>query len=60
MLRLSSEILSYYVPENPNKEKEPILNSELQRKYLPPKSEAQRQRNESGKSRKLAEVRPEN
>ena len=37
------EILSYYIPENPTKEKEPILSRELQRKYLLPKSEAQRQ-----------------
>ena len=39
------EILSYYIPENPTKEKEPILSRELQRKYLLPKSEAQRQQN---------------
>ena len=38
-------ILSYYVPKKPNKEKEPILNGELQRKFLPPKSDAQRERN---------------
>ena len=48
------EILSYYIPENPDKEKEPLLNRELQRKYLLPKSEAQRQRNEQqSKSRAI-------
>ena len=39
------DILSYYIPENPDKEKEPILNRELQRKYSLPKSEAQRLQN---------------
>ena len=38
-------ILSYYMPTNPNKETEPILDGELQRKWLPPKSEAQKDRN---------------
>ena len=39
------EILSYYIPEDPTKEKEPTLSRELQRKYLLPKSEAQRLQN---------------
>ena len=34
-------ILSYYVPKNPNKEKERLLDGELCNKLLPPKSDAQ-------------------
>ena len=48
-------ILSYYVPKNPNKEIEPILNGELQRKFLLPKSEAQQQRNKP-----QSQTKPEN
>ena len=39
------EILSYYIPEDPTKEKEPTLSRELQRKYSLPKSEVQRLQN---------------
>ena len=36
-------ILNYYVPNNPNKEKEPLLTLTKRHKLLPPKSEAQRE-----------------
>ena len=39
-------ILSYYTPTDTNKEKEPILDRELQRKWLPAKSEAHQVQNE--------------
>ena len=45
-------ILSYYVPKNPNKENKYILNGELQRKFLPPKSDAQREQNKQKKQKK--------
>ena len=39
-------IFTYCYPTNPNKEKEPILHRALCKKFLPPRSEEQKQWNE--------------
>ena len=52
-------ILSYYIPTNPNKEKEPILDRKLQRKWLPLKSEAQKtQKQSKTRAENLIKLRP--
>ena len=37
------DILTYYTPTDPTKEKEPLLNRNLQRKWLPEKTVEQKQ-----------------
>ena len=39
------DILTYYTPTDPTKEKEPLLNRNLQRKLLPEKTFEQKQQN---------------
>ena len=39
------DILTYYTPTDPTKEKEPLLNRNLQRKWLPEKTVEQKQQN---------------
>ena len=36
------DILTYYTPSDPTKDKEPLLNYELQKKWLPAKTVAQK------------------
>ena len=37
------DILTYYTPSDPTKDKEPLLNSKLQKEWLPAKTVAQKQ-----------------
>ena len=37
------DILTYYTPSNPTKGKEPLLNSKLQKEWLPAKTVPQKQ-----------------
>ena len=49
-------MLKYHIPHDPDKEKEPLLNEEMCRKYLQPKLDQQCQGNEKQSSGRAAYI----